>query len=886
MDEMLQGILPDFIVESSELIEKLDQNFLELEENPSNLEILNEIFRYAHTIKGSSSIFDFTQMSSLAHRMENVLDRMRKEELHTTGTIIDVMLQSLDILKQLLEDIKNDTLQDRDIATVIALLDKINAGEDVATELENARDESPAKGAEDTAPATGAKQETVVETPAKNDDTSAAKDIDASAEQDAVDAALQSEMDEMMKEVLPEFINEASELLDQLDSDFVELEQRPEDLELLNGIFRAAHTIKGSSSMFGFGAISDLSHKMENVLDRLRKEELTVVPVMADVLLASVDKLKEMLDDVRNNGAVGEHDTTDLITQLKQYNDMKAGDAVEELTPAAETPAAEVASFVAETEAPQKKTSIMQQIREQASLEKEGTEKSVKDTPEPSDNVASKKPALKIVEQKPAKKRGMTITETTSPKAKACTSPPKSAGAEKDKKEVKKPKESQPSPVSDKPKKAAPKGLVIQEVTKGRGGATATATATRTSTRTVDPTIRVNISRLDNLMNLAGELILGRNRLLQISKDMKGKMQSDKETDQLTDLSAQIDLLTTDIQMAIMKTRMLSVQHIFSKFPRMIRDLSRKKRKKIDLVISGEETELDKSVLEDINDPLVHIIRNSIDHGIESPEEREAAGKPATGTVKISAYHEGNHIVIKIEDDGKGMDVQKIASKAVEKGVIKQDDADIMSKRELLNLIFAPGFSTAEQVSDISGRGVGMDVVRTNIEKMKGTIDLATEVGKGTIIHIKIPLTLAIIQALLVRVADEIYAIPVLSITEIVRLNKDEVDTVYGQEVIRLREDVFPIVRLTKLFEFEEQNDSNDFIIMVSLAEQKFGLVVNSLIGEQEVVVKPLGNYLGKSRGLAGASIMGDGRVCLILDIGSLAELINEQKKKSRKKVS
>ena len=381
-------------------------------------------------------------------------------------------------------------------------------------------------------------------------------------------------------------------------------------------------------------------------------------------------------------------------------------------------------------------------------------------------------------------------------------------------------------------------------------------------------------------MNLIGELVLGKNRLLKIYDDVEERYEGEKFLEELNQVVSSLSLVTTDIQLAVMKTRMLPIAKVFNKFPRMIRDLSRDLGKQIDLEISGEETELDKSIVEEIGDPLVHIIRNSCDHGIEDPETRKAMGKPEKGLVQLKAYNEGNHIVVEIVDDGKGLDADMLKAKSIEKGIITEREADAMSEKEAFGLIFKPGFSTAAKVTNVSGRGVGMDVVKTNIEKLNGIIDIESEVGKGTVMKLKIPLTLAIIQSLLVGTQEEFYAIPLASVLETVRVPIDDIYTIDGKNVLRLRDEVLSLVRLSDVFGVEKVFDGGDqtYVVIIGVAEAKLGIIVDTLVGQEEIVIKSMGDYLQNIPGIAGATIRGDGRVTLIIDVGAMMEMAKDIK--------
>jgi two-component system chemotaxis sensor kinase CheA len=393
--------------------------------------------------------------------------------------------------------------------------------------------------------------------------------------------------------------------------------------------------------------------------------------------------------------------------------------------------------------------------------------------------------------------------------------------------------------------------------------------------KAADSSIRVDVTRLDSLMNLVGELVLGRNRLSQIAHQVGEQYENLSIARELSETNSHIDFITTELQMAVMKTRMLPISKVFNKLPRLIREVSKEMGKEIELVLVGEETELDKSLIEELNDPMVHLMRNAADHGVESPEIRIAAGKPAKGTVTVRAEHEGNHIVISVEDDGGGMDAERLKQKGLEKGMITEAEAKEMSPQEAFKLIFAPGFSTAQKVTNVSGRGVGMDVVRTNIQKLKGTIDIESEIGKGSKFIIKLPLTLAIIQALLVEVSKEVFSIPLDSVLEVVRVGENEISTINGREVIRLRNTVLPLARLGHVLNAGGNGNHTEarYIVVVGLAEKRLGIVVDSLLGQKEVVIKSIGEYLGNIRGIAGSTILGDGRVIMIIDVGELMKL-------------
>jgi two-component system chemotaxis sensor kinase CheA len=628
---------------------------------------------------------------------------------------------------------------------------------------------------------------------------------------------------EDIQEILEDFLVEAFELIDQIDQDLVELEANPEDLELLNRIFRVAHTIKGSSSFLNFDVLTKLTHHMEDVLNKARRAELVITPEIMDVVLESIDMMKALLHGIRDYGNdtdVG-IDIDDICARLTAISNK------DEILPAKE-----------ESKEDKPDSSAQSSKEDKPSSSSESSQEEEIDVSKLSDEEIEAEIERLLKERKEEdrkRKAAKKAKEASQPEAK------ESAPAKK------------PAPKKPQAKKAAPakKGSSIEQ------------------------TIRVEVKRLDDLMNLIGELVLGKNRLIKIYDDVEERYEGEQFLEELNQVVSSISIVTTDLQIAVMKTRMLPIAKVFNKFPRMVRDLSRELGKSIELEITGEETELDKSIVEEIGDPLVHIIRNSCDHGIEEPSVRATTNKPEKGLIELKAYHEGNHIVIEITDDGKGLDPDLLKMKAMEKGLITEREADAMSDKEAFNLIFKPGFSMAKQVTNVSGRGVGMDVVRTNIEKLNGIINIDSELGRGTVIKLKIPLTLAIIQSLLVGAQEEYYAIPLASVLETVRVPIDDIYTIEGKNVLRLRDEVLSLVRLSDVFGVKQVFEGGDmtYVVVIGLAESKLGVMVDTLIGQEEIVIKSMGDYLQGIEGIAGATIRGDGRVTLIVDVAALMEM-------------
>lgn len=647
-----------------------------------------------------------------------------------------------------------------------------------------------------------------------------------------------------LQEIMEDFLIEAFEMNEQLDQDLVELEHNPEDLDLLNRIFRVAHTIKGSSSFLNLNILTHLTHNMEDVLNRARKGEIKITPDIMDVVLRSIDLMKTLLVTIRDTGSDTnngkENEIEEAVKQLQAITSQNLEGAKE-----------------GTKEAPK------EEVKEEAKKEniKENQENKAKAPT--AENFASDNP---LADEPDLDYTNMSAEEVEAEIERLLN---KRQEADKErraqKKQEAKPKQ-EVAPKTETPK--APK-------TETKAKAKADTEENKAPSIGVEQTVRVDVRRLDHLMNLIGELVLGKNRLIRIYGDVEERYDGEKFLEELNQVVSSISAVTTDLQLAVMKTRMQPVGKVFNKFPRMVRDLSRELGKSIELIIEGEETELDKSIVEEIGDPLIHIIRNSCDHGIEPLEERRRLNKPETGKVQLSAYNEGNHIVIKISDDGKGLDPVMLKEKAIEKGVISERDAEGMSDREAFNLIFKPGFSTAKVVSNVSGRGVGMDVVKTNIEKLNGIIEIDSEVGVGTTQKLKIPLTLAIIQALLVGVQEEYYAIPLSSVLETVRISQDEIYTVDGKSVLRLRDEVLSLVRLSDIFKVDAILESNSdvYVVIIGLADQKIGVIVDYLIGQEEVVIKSLGYYLKNTRGIAGATVRGDGKITLIVDVGAMMDM-------------
>ena len=578
--------------------------------------------------------------------------------------------------------------------------------------------------------------------------------------------------------LLQEFLIESEELLEGMNQDLVALEQAPDDTELLNRIFRALHTIKGTSGFLNFDPVVRLSHRAEDVLNTLRRSEVEFSRRIMDALLAARDQLSIMLQDIREGG-LKDYALDGLIAELE---------AVQKPAPA---PSRLGDILVAEgVIAPGALQDVLQQQAQSGEIRKIGE-------------------------------------------------------------------------------------LLVE---KGLASQTDVSNALARQKRQADSviaaqTMRVDVRKLDELINLVGELVLERNRLFQLSRELSmGRLEMQHLTEAFSQSTARLSFITEELQAAGLRARMVPIDTVFRKFPRLVRDVAHNLKKEVDLLVSGEDTELDKTMVEMIGDPLVHLVRNSLDHGLELPDVRESAGKPRKGTIRLEARQEGDQIIISVADDGAGIDPARIAKKAMEKGLVTADRLRTMTTREILDFVFLPGFSTAEKISDLSGRGVGMDVVRSNLTKLNGTIELESKLGAGTTVFLRLPLTLAILPVLLVEVGNEIYALPLRSVVETARIRATELHRFEGSELLHLRGETVPLLRLRQIFKVQYRADEkgSDKVVILGIGEKRIALLVDNLIGQESTVIKPLGSYLHHCSGIAGATISGDGRVRLVLDPADL----------------
>lgn len=968
-DFMDPEIFADFIIEAKEHLETIEPNLLELENNPENLDLLNEIFRPMHSLKGASGFLGLNIINGLAHRAENILDELRKGEIGVTSEIMDVILAATDLLRQLIDNL--DELGNEgevDTSETIERIDAIMAGEAPApatpvqenpvnepepvpdSVLEEV-DPEPVEEfveAETDSPETPIEQEPNMQEPGRKQAFQFVAIVNEEVESYKLTTVGEGH--------LADFLEEAHEIIENLTNGLLELEQDPEgNDDLINDIFRYFHNLKGNSGIIGFRELNSLTHEAETLLNKVRKGEVAATRSMIDLLLAVVDGIESLIAHVLpKTGEVQPLDIDQLVSPLQEAvekGEVVAAAALEEEEEGEPESGSEVGAE-AEAESDQSEDGLdpedvaifEQTVRQQVdnidlalktlgedsgqkdyidglyrslvSIQNSGGYMGFDDLREYAERTAGLvdqarssdmdfELMLDLLRQECgiidemigtaiAEIKGGTAVpagKAEAPKTEAAPEPAPKQGPKPEPKPESKP-EPEPKPASKaeaapksapkpapKPEskpaakpaaKAAPAKAAAKPAAKPKAQPAAGAPA-KTGKPKAMSTIRVDHQKLDHLMNLIGELIISRGRYTMLARGLEeGHLEVPVVAQQLTETTYALSRISDDLQDTIMKVRMVAVQTVFSRFPRLVRDLSRKSGKRVELITEGEETELDKSVVEEIGDPLVHLIRNSVDHGLEPEEERIANGKTPQGHVWLRAYHKGNSVAIEVEDDGRGIDPEKMRNVAIKKGVISPEEARNLDDREAIELIFAPGFSSAEKVTDISGRGVGMDVVRNNIKDLKGSVHISSEVGKGSKFTLTLPLTLAIIDALMVQINGANYAIPLDAVSETTKIEAERLTEVNNRKAVTLRGEVLGIAELAELLEQPVSDPDREVlpVVIVHDNDRRLGLVVDRLLERQEIVIKPLGNYLNgfDLKGVSGATIMGDGSVVLILD--------------------
>lgn len=646
------------------------------------------------------------------------------------------------------------------------------------------------------------------------------------------------------EEELPIFLAEVDEHLQVLDDVLICLEQQDTDPELVQTVFRSAHTIKGMSGMIGHQRMSDLTHALETVLDGVRKNEIHITSQLVNVCLNAVDQLRQLRNEV-STSQMCDVNIEDSVLPLKQL--------LEGETSQTQSMRVEARIDTNSMASAARAFQLMMALHDFGDIQSMcPTQKEIEAAKTVRDFSAVVNTSHSAEEIRAALEKISGVDEVSVNRSNSSTSLTEKAGQEK------------ADAGESSLVKSASDSVHPENAERRRNNPW--------GRRNTDMAIRMNVERLDSLMNLVGELIMDRNQLRQIHGHMT-RMNSNY--DKITETITHLGRITDQIQEEVMHIRMLPIASVFGKFPRMVHDLAQKVGKQIDVSIQGEKTEMDRSMLEEINDPLIHLVRNSVDHGIESPEERRAAGKPERGKITLTARHEQGRIILTVEDDGGGIDAERIRQSAVQKGLISAEDAASLTEEQSIDLMFMAGLSTAKKITDISGRGVGLDIVNTNIQQINGSIQVETEIGAGTRFQISLPLTLAIMSSLMVRVQESTFAIPLVMITETFKLEEQDIKYVYQKPVTVLRESVLSLVRLSEIFNLphESEQGKNWFVVVVQSGKQRIGLIVDSLLGEEDVVVKPLGAFIGDIPGISSAAILGEGQVALIVDIFGLFKL-------------
>lgn len=696
-----------------------------------------------------------------------------------------------------------------------------------------------------------------------------------------------------MPEIIGAFLDEVEEQIQLLEKCILELEKEDKIDIVIQDIFRAAHTLKGSSSSMGYEKMKLLTHEMENVLDKIRNKLMEVTEPIINVLFECTDCLSLLKTDFIEYGNDTKVEIKDIVDKLKEIQNNNSSKNESEILTKIENENINKA---------EEKDILFQLDNEQKSLlenaKLDGRSCIVCD--------------IKICEDSLMKAmRALLILNSLNDIGKVVTSIPNVLElsdeddinnvqylmtSELDSKtlelklrnelmdidEVKIFNYNTTTSNKDEEINTINKDIIEFnkeiEVINNEFIEKEKNSQTMTNEKKVTQTIRVDIERLEHMMNLVGEMVIEQTRIAQVSNTLHNRYIADESVEDLNGISNRVSRVVSELQESIMKARMLPVQQLFSRFPRVVRDLSNSLNKEVDLILEGGETEMDRTIIEDITDPLIHLVRNSLDHGIEKPSIRISEGKPTKGTLKIRAFHQENHVIITVEDDGAGLNLEKIKQSAIRKEVITDQEAESLSDQEIINLIFETGLSTAKNVSDVSGRGVGMDIVRNHIHKLNGIIDVETKNGEGSKFTIKLPLTLAILSGLLVKIHNETYALPMSNIIEIVRKPRSEIEYVKNRSVVVIREKVHPLIWIHDYFKLPKENKKkNIFIIVLGIAEKRFGIVVDELVGNQEIVVKPLGSYIGKIEGISGATILGDGSVAHIFDVVGISRMISSK---------
>ena len=682
------------------------------------------------------------------------------------------------------------------------------------------------------------------------------------------------------------FLDESSEHLQTLSDCIMSLEKEPENKDTINEVFRAAHSLKGMAGTMGFKRMQHLTHDMENVFQEVRSDHIKVDSNMIDLLFECLDALDAYLENIKSSSDEGTEDNELIIKELNDFIAKANGEQpAEETKPEPEKTETKEEPAEKKVEQFELTDTEMNSVKEaldggqhvyavQVTIQKDCLLKAARaflvfKAVEEFGQILVYRPSSQDIEDEKFELEFSFYIATNESADKLVAAAKNVSEIEDAAVEPVDLTQSQPEPEKEEKKEEkadspAPEAKKAPEPKKTSAAGKKTTTAKPVTNRTV----RVDIEKLDALMNQVSELIIAKNSLVSISGNEEDSTNSQSFQEQIEYL----ERITTNLHESVMKVRMVPIESVVSKFPRMIRDLSRTLNKKMELIMTGEDTELDRTVVDQIGDPLQHLLRNSADHGLEDNETRVQRGKPEVGSIYLNAYQEGNNVIIQVGDDGNGIDTEAVKNKAIERGIVTPEQAEVMTQKEIVNLLFLPSFSMAKKITDISGRGVGLDVVKSNIEALGGDVEVTTKLGEGTTFTVRLPLTLAIIQALMVEIRDEKYAIALGSISNIEDIPVADIKYIQAEEVIHLRGNVIPLIRLDKVLDIEprEEEPESLTVVIVKRGDSQAGLVVDNLIGQQEIVIKSLGKYINGNKLISGATILGDGEVALILDVNTL----------------
>jgi len=868
-----------FIEESTELLENIEERILDLETS-FNIETVNDIFRAIHTIKGTSSFLSLTPIKNLSHELEFLLDELRKEKRELTQDIVDILLKGSDCLRNLILSVRDQIEEIKD-DTVIKLNDNLEIMSDIKNLLDNKQ-------------AVTSKEEKSIEN--KKEDKPKLNKVNFSELKNA----------DISEDMVSQYNEEGREHLQNIESNLLKLEENPDDEESINEIFRSLHSLKGNSGLilslikedtYEYHVLYNLketSHKGESLLQKIRDGKFRISAEIITILFKTLDYINLLFDRFKNRFKRKDFESNENIIKLLLKEDFS--DIKQEEIANTNKSSENISEYNAEMEGFSQFLEVSKKIIKEWEENKEFKDSDLDilkrvinllkissdqfNDNNLNDNIIKLEETIDLLSKKRLDLKDGLVIEIFKDKIKYIED------FKKDKFEREKEETNKINKIGEIlleegkiEKKDLEEALKIQKKQQIKSMSEKSTDDRQLHNLNIE-TIRVRMDKLDKLMNDIGELAISKNsfyhiynKLIQanvneIAKEFKEKM------------IMKIGRLAEELQNTIVQVRMIPVKTVFQKFPRMVRDLSLKNNKKIKLVMEGENTELDKTVIEKLNDPLVHIIRNSCDHGIETPEERIKNNKQETGTIILKAEKKGNNVIIMIIDDGRGIDAEKVKKKAIEKNLIDEKEIEKMSDKEIVNLIFMPGFSTAEKVTDVSGRGVGMDVVKTNISKLKGSIEIETEKNIGTTIIIKLPLTLAITKGLSFKLGEENYIVPLESVEEIIKIKKDDIKFFKNRKIINIRNEIIEILDLKNTYNIKDNsenylNDDEFNVIILKDIGIKFGLIVDKLEDELDMVVKPLPNYLSDLPGIGGSTILGNGSIAIVLDTHELLNMLN-----------